>query len=82
MNPYIENKKVLDTLRSSQTPLQFKTSKKLVLDHVDSLDAIIGTLEAKWIKKADDRAYIEQLKHLRTETLRLLREKSRDLEVE
>ena len=82
MNPYLENKKILETLRSSQTPLQFRTAQKMTLDHVDALDAIIGTLESKWIKKADDRAYIEQLRFLRETTLRELREKGRDLEVE
>lgn len=74
-NPYIDNRKCLDVLRSCQTFPQFQTAQKMVLTHTDALDALIQGLEMKGVRKRDDDAYIAQLNHLRDTTLRELRER-------
>jgi hypothetical protein len=49
----------------------------MVLAHTDALDDLISGLEAKGVRKRDDDAYIAQLRHLKDETLRELRERGR-----
>ncbi len=76
MNPYTKAQEIQKHLRSSNTPDQFRVSQKMTLSFIDELETIIKNLEDKFIKRRDDQEYADQLRTLKDETLRLLREKA------
>ena len=76
INPYVKAQEIQKHLGSTQTPLQFQTAQKMTLVYIDELDKIIKNLDTKYIKRRDDQEYADQLRSLKEDVLRLLREKS------